>query len=59
MEFDLEFPNEGAEFTGNGDDAFRVADSTCTKAAVAFAETFLHAPGEDFDFLALSVLPTR
>ena len=42
--FVLEFPDEGGEFPGDGDDAFHIPDTACSKAAVAFAEAVLHAP---------------
>lgn len=52
----MKFPDEGAEFTGDGDDAFAVADSAGPEVAVAFTQAFLHAPGEGFDFVGLTVL---
>ena len=56
LEFDLKLPEEAAELASDGDDAFAVAKTAGSEAAVAFAEALLHAPGEHFDFLGLAVL---
>ncbi len=44
LEFILEFPDEGAKFTGDGDDAFAVSDAAGTEVAVSFAQALLHPP---------------
>ncbi len=55
--FVLQFPDEGAEFACDGDNAFGVTDTTRPQCAVAFTQSVLHAPREGFDFLALPDLP--
>lgn len=55
--FILKLPDEGAEFAGDRDNAFGIADTPRPQCAVTFAEPVLHAPREGFDLLALSDLP--
>ena len=39
-----EFPDEGAEFTSNGDNDFLFSFASCFEFDVAFVQTVLHAP---------------
>ena len=57
VEFDLEFPDEGGKFSGNGDDAFAVTNAARSETSVSFGEALLDAPRESFDFVGLSILP--
>ena len=56
IELVLEFPDEGAEFTGDGDDDLVVAFAPRLEFDVAFVEPVLHAPGEFPDLLVLALL---
>ena len=56
VEFDLEFPEKGAEFSGDGHDAFTVANAAGAKMPVALAKPLLHPPGKGFNFVGLAVL---
>jgi len=52
----LEFPDKAAEFAGNGDDAFAIAQASGSETCVSFGKALLHAPGEGFDLVGLTFL---
>ena len=54
--FGHEFPDEGTEFTGDGDDDFLFAFATCFEPDITFVEAVLHAPREGFDGFGLAFL---
>ena len=57
VEFVLKLPDEATEFACDGDDDFVLAFAPRLELDVAGVEPVLHAPGEFFNFFALSLLP--
>ncbi len=56
LEFDLQLPDEGGQFAGDGDDGLVFIFAPGLEFDIAFVEAVLHAPGEFLDFGALSDL---
>ena len=52
----VEFPDEGAEFPGDGDNGLLFALAAGLESDVALVEAVLHSPGELFDLPLLALL---